>query len=120
MKKKSHREKKAETHRSGYVSLSELGEALRKKNPDIMKQVDALHAPDSSATKITQVLHDVLPFAWKDLEGFEQAVEHILKRRYSDAVRGFESVLKDNPGAYPRPPHDGALSGLFESHQTRN
>ncbi len=101
MKKKAHKTRKRDATRSGYVSLSELGDALRAKNPDMMKQVDALHAPDSSAVKITQILHGVLPFAWKELDAFEQAMEHTLNRNYAEALRGFEAALDNNPGAYP-------------------
>ncbi len=101
VKKKSHKEKKGEHPRSGAITLSELGDALREKDPDMMKRVDALHAPESSAEKITQVLHDVLPFAWKDLEAFEQAVEHLLNRRHEEAVQSLETAIEEDPGAYP-------------------
>ncbi len=86
---------------SRYVSLALLGDELRKKNPDMMKKVEALHGTKSSYTRIMEAIYDLLPYPWDDLESFEQGGEQIFAGNFSQAIETFKTILQQNPDCYP-------------------
>lgn len=101
MKKKANKNQEAQGSRSGYVSLAEFGDALRKKNPDMMKKVEAFQSSDKSLLKIIDVIYDLFPYSWDDPELFEQGVEQIYSGHYSAAIESFKEVLRQRPDCYP-------------------
>ena len=93
--------KAIEASRSGYVSLAELGDELRKKNPDMMKKVEALQGPETSFPKIIEDIYDLLPYSWDDLEHFEFGVEQIIAGNFSTAIDTLKNLARKNPDCYP-------------------
>ncbi|MFQ5449426.1 MAG: tetratricopeptide repeat protein [Nitrospinaceae bacterium] len=100
-KKKTKKIRGPGSSRSSYVSLAELGEELRRKNPEMLKKVEALHDSETSFSRIVEDIYDWLPYPWQDLEWFEEGVELSLEGRYREAIKKFEEVLQKNPDAYP-------------------
>ncbi len=86
---------------SRYVSLSSLGDELRKKNPDMMKKVEALHGAKSSSSRIMEAIYDLLPYPWEDLEGFELGGEQMFAGKFPEAIETFEMLAQQNPDCYP-------------------
>ena len=101
LKKKVKSSRELDSSRSGYVSLAELGDELRKKNPGMMRKVEALQGPETSLPKIMEDIYDLLPYSWDDLEVFEQGVELILAGHYITAIESLQGLLEENPDCYP-------------------
>jgi tetratricopeptide (TPR) repeat protein len=99
--KNAKKHKVSGSSQSRYVSLASLGDELRRKNPDMMKKVEALHGTKSSFTRIMEAIYDLLPYPWDDLESFEQGGEQIFAGRFSEAVESFKTLLQQFPDCYP-------------------
>jgi len=93
--------KEIDSSRSGYVSLAELGDELRKKNPGMMKKVEALQGPETSFPKIIEDIYDLLPYSWDDLEPFEHGVEQIMAGNFLAAIDALKDLSQKNPDCYP-------------------
>ena len=99
--KNAKKPKVSASSQSRYVSLASLGDELRKKNPDMMKKVEALHGTKSSSTRIMEAIYDLLPYPWDDLETFEEGGEQIFAGSFSDAIASFNALLQQLPDCYP-------------------
>jgi tetratricopeptide (TPR) repeat protein len=86
---------------SGFSGLSTLGDALREKNPEIMKKFDALRESESTFHRIVEVLGEQLPYAWKDINLLGEAIELIQEKDYPSAIAILEQALEYDPNAYP-------------------
>ena len=93
--------KEIDSSRSGYVSLAELADELRKKNPGMMKKVEALQVPETSFSKIIEDIYDLLPYSWNDLESFEHGVEQIIAGNFVLAIDTLKNLAQQNPDCYP-------------------
>jgi len=82
-------------------ALSTLGDELRKKNPELMKRFDAIRESGPVFSRQTEVIHDLLPFTWENLEFFDEGINHLLAGKYDDARTVFEALIKTAPLAYP-------------------
>lgn len=82
-------------------ALSTLGEELRKKNPELMKRFDAIRETGPVFSRQTEVIHDLLPFPWDDLESFDEGIQQLIKGDYAAAGEVFEALLRETPEAYP-------------------
>jgi tetratricopeptide (TPR) repeat protein len=100
-KSKVKKSKEIDSSRSGYVSLAELADELRKKNPGMMKKVEALQGPDTSSPKILEDILDLLPYSWDDLESFEHGVEQIISGNFPTAIDTLKDLAELNPDCYP-------------------
>jgi tetratricopeptide (TPR) repeat protein len=99
------------------VSLASLGDELRRKNPDMMKKVEALHGTKSSFTRIMEAIYDLLPYPWDDLESFEQGGEQIFAGRFSEAVESFKTLLQQLPDCYPAFHLMGVAYGCMQKYK---
>ncbi|GJL77237.1 MAG: peptide transporter [Nitrospinaceae bacterium] len=106
-----------DSSRSGYVSLAELGDELRKKNPDMMKKVEALQGPETSLPKIMEDLYDLLPYSWSDLDNFEHGVEQILAGNFAQAVESLADLLRETPDCYPASHLMGFACGCLQKYK---
>jgi len=94
-----------------------LGDELRKKNPDMMKKVEALHGTKSSYTRIMEAIYDLLPYPWDDLESFEQAGEQIFAGDFSDAIESLKMILQQIPDCYPACHLMGVAYGCLQKYK---
>lgn len=93
--------KEIDSSRSGYVSLAELADELRKKNPGMLKKVEALQGPETSLPKIMEDIYDLLPYPWDDLESFEHGVEQIISGNFAIAIDTLKALSEQIPDCYP-------------------
>ncbi|UCD11111.1 MAG: hypothetical protein JSU88_10700, partial [Nitrospinaceae bacterium] len=101
MKKNKDRKKRDPASRSVGGGLSTLGEELRKKNPELMKRFDAIREAGPAFSRQTEVIHDLLPFPWQDLESFEEGIQHVITKNYAAAGKVFQALVRKTPEAYP-------------------
>ena len=92
---------RGESFSSGFSGLSTLGEALREKNPEIMKKFDAIRESESTFQRIVEVLGEQLPYAWKDISLLGEGIELIQEKDYTPAIAKFEQALEYDHNAYP-------------------
>jgi len=116
-RKKEKKHKVSGSSQSRYVSLALLGDELRRKNPDMMKKVEALHGEKSSFFAIMEAIYDLLPYPWDDLEAFEQGGEQIFAGRFSDAVESFNAILQQIPDCYPACHLMGVAYGCLQKYK---
>jgi len=116
-KSKTKKIKEIDSSRSGYVSLAELGDELRKKNPGMMKKVEALQGPETSFPKIIEDIYDLLPYSWDDLESFEHGVEQILAGNFAVAIDTLKNLARENPDCYPAQHLLGFAFGCLQKYK---
>ena len=66
--------KKQESSSNKSVGLSTLGEKLKSNNPDIVERFEAIQSVELTVPRLVQVMEDLLPYPWDDIELFEEAI----------------------------------------------
>jgi len=90
---------------------------MRRKDPDMMKKVEALHGVKSSFVSIMEAIYDLLPYHWEDLEAFEQGGEQIFAGRFSEAVESYKTLLERLPDCYPACHLMGVAYGCLQKYK---
>ncbi len=116
-KKKARKNRETGSSQSGYVSLAQLADVLRQKDPDMMKQVEALQGSDKSVIRITEVVFDLFPYAWDDFDLFELGMEQICQRDFKAAIATFHEVVRSQPDCYPAYHFTGFAYGCLQSYK---
>lgn len=66
-----------------------------------MKRFDAIREAGPAFSRQTEVIHDLLPFPWQDLESFEEGIQHVITKNYAAAGNVFQALVRKTPEAYP-------------------
>jgi tetratricopeptide (TPR) repeat protein len=82
-------------------SLSTLGETLKTSNPKLVERFEAIQGVELTVPRLVQVIEDLLPYPWDDIELFEEAVKLTAEGFYWEAVGVCHDVLHLSPNAYP-------------------
>ena len=81
--------------------LSTLGEKLKSSNPKLVERFEAIQGVELTVPRLVQVIEDLLPYPWDDIELFEEAVKLTAEGFYWEAVGVCHDVLHLSPNAYP-------------------
>jgi len=81
--------------------LSTLGEKLKTSDPELVERFEAIQAIEMTVPRLVQVIEDLLPYPWEDIDLFEEAVKLTAQGFYWEAVGVCHDVLHLNPNAYP-------------------
>ncbi len=100
-KNKSRKKQGCSPGASGNESLSTLGEKLKTSNPRLVERFEAIQGVELTVPRLVQVIEDLLPYPWEDIELFEEAVKLTAEGFYWEAVGVCHDVLHLNPNAYP-------------------
>lgn len=100
-KRKSNRRNGSASNSSGYTTLSTLGEALREKNPEMMRRVEELQQNQDSLPRMVEVFNDLLPYSWKDTALIVEGIDLTLEKKYCEAIETMMQILDQDPNAYP-------------------
>jgi tetratricopeptide (TPR) repeat protein len=82
-------------------SLTTLGEKLKTSNPKLVERFEAIQGVELTVPRLVQVIEDLLPYPWDDIELFEEAVKLTAEGFYWEAVGVCHDVLHLSPNAYP-------------------
>ena len=93
--------KKQERSSNKSVGLSTLGEKLKSSNPDLAERFEAIQSVELTVPRLVQVMEDLLPYPWDDIELFEEAIKLTAQGFYGEAVAVCGDVLRVSPNAYP-------------------
>jgi tetratricopeptide (TPR) repeat protein len=100
-KSKSSNKKVHSSRESKNESLSTLGEKLKTSNPLLVERFEAIQGVELTVPRLVQVIEDILPYPWDDIELFEEAVKLTAEGFYWEAVGVCHDVLHLSPNAYP-------------------
>ena len=81
--------------------LATLGEKLKSSNPDLVERFEAIQGIELTVPRLVQVMEDLLPYPWGDIELFEEAIKLTAQGFYGEAVAVCGDVLRLSPNAYP-------------------
>lgn len=98
-KKKIKKKQELSSFKSG--GLSTLGEKLKSSNPDLVERFEAIQGIELTVPRLVQVMEDLLPYPWDDIELFEEAIKLTAQGFYGEAVAVCGDVLRGSPNAYP-------------------
>ena len=82
-------------------ALSTLGEKLKSSNPQMVERFEAIQGVELTVPRLVQVIQDLLPYPWNDIDLFEEAVKLTAQGLYFEAVDVCRDVLRLSPNAYP-------------------
>jgi tetratricopeptide (TPR) repeat protein len=97
--------------------LSTLGEKLKNSNPDLVERFEAIQGIELTVPRLVQVIEDLLPYPWDDVELFEEAIKLTAQGFYAEAVAVCGDVLRLNPTAYPVYHLLGHIFGAMGNHR---
>ncbi len=100
-KKKTRKKQEFSSFTSGDKGLSTLGEKLKSSNPDLVERFEAIRGIELTVPRLAQVIEDLLPYPWDDIELFEEAIKLTTQGFYGEAVAVCGDVLRLSPNAYP-------------------
>ena len=100
-KKRIRKKQGLSTFNSGDKGLSTLGEKLKSSDPDLVERFEAIQGIELTMPRLVQVIEDLLPYPWDDIEMFEEAVKLTAQGLYGEAVAVCGDVLRSSPNAYP-------------------
>jgi len=73
--------------------LSTLGEKLKSSNPKLVERFEAIQGVELTVPRLVQVIEDLLPYPWDDIELFEEAVKLTAEGFYWEAVGVCHAIL---------------------------
>ncbi len=100
MSKKKSIKKQDQTSRDNR-GLTTLGEKLQTSNPKMVEKFEAIQGVELSVPRLVQVIEDLLPYPWNDIDLFEEAVKLTAQGFYLEAIGVCRDVLLLSPNAYP-------------------
>ncbi|MBC8287795.1 MAG: tetratricopeptide repeat protein [Nitrospinae bacterium] len=109
--------KKQELSSFKSAGLSTLGEKLKSSNPDLVERFEAIQGVELTVPRLVQVMEDLLPYPWDDIELFEEAIKLTAQGFYGEAVAVCGDVLRLNPTAYPAYHLLGHIFGAMGNHR---
>ncbi|MBT5868983.1 MAG: tetratricopeptide repeat protein [Nitrospinaceae bacterium] len=98
MGKKKSAKKKTEKENE---SLFTLGEKLHNTDPKVIERFEAIQELELTVPRLVQVVEDILPYPWNDIDLFEEAIKLTAQGFYLEAVDVCRDVLQLSPNAYP-------------------
>ncbi len=116
MGKKKNKKKKEPSSFKG-AGLSTLGEKLKSSNPDLVERFEAIQGIELTVPRLVQVMEDLLPYPWDDIELFEEAIKLTAQGFYGEAVAVCGDVLRVSPNAYPAYHLLGHIFGAMGNHR---
>ncbi len=78
-----------------------LGEKLQTSNPEIVEKFETIQSMELTVPRLVQVIEDLLPYPWNDIDLFEEAIKLTAQGFYLEAVGVCHDVLRLSPNAYP-------------------
>ena len=84
----------------GSSSISQLGEELLKKYPEMVRK-DASVQKEEPSGRVLQIINDLLPYAWKNASLFADGIGLCFKGNYQEAIDAFQNILRLETEAYP-------------------
>ena len=81
-------------------SMSQLGAELLKKYPEMVRQAASIRKEEPSG-RVLQIIKDLLPYDWRDVNFFAEGIELCFKGNYREAIDVFQNILRLEPEAYP-------------------
>ena len=109
--------KKQERSPNKSVGLSTLGEKLKSSDPDLVERFEAIQSIELTVPRLVQVMADLLPYPWDDIELFEEAIKLTAQGFYGEAVAVCGDVLRVSPNAYPAYHLLGHVFGAMGNHR---
>lgn len=100
-KKKTPKNTEDASFNSSNKGLSTLGEKLKSSNPELVERFEAIQGLELTVPRLVQVIEDLLPYPWDDIELFEAAIKLTAQGFYGEAVEVYRDVLRLSPNAYP-------------------
>lgn len=116
-KKKNKRKKEHSSFDNEGKGLSTLGEKLKNSNPDLVERFEAIQGIELTVPRLVQVMEDLLPYPWDDIELFEEAIKLTAQGFYGEAVAVCGDVLRLSPNAYPAYHLLGHIFGAMGNHR---
>ena len=114
-KKKNKKKQEPSSFKS--AGLSTLGEKLKSSNPDLVERFEAIQGIELTVPRLVQVMEDLLPYPWDDIELFEEAIKLTAQGFYGEAVAVCGDVLRVSPNAYPAYHLLGHIFGAMGNHR---
>ena len=74
-KKKTRKKQDHSPFNSGGKGLFTLGEKLRGSNPELVERFEAIQGVELTVPRLVQVIEDLLPYPWDDINLFEEAIK---------------------------------------------
>ena len=81
-------------------SMSQLGEELLKKFPEMVREAASIPKEEPSS-RVLQIIADLLPYAWRDASLFADGIGLCFSGDYQEAIDVFQDILHLEPDAYP-------------------
>ena len=100
-KRKTRKKQDRSPFNSGSKGLFTLGEKLRGSNPELVERFEAIQGVELTVPRLVQVIEDLLPDPWDDINLFEEAIKLTAQGFYWEAVGVCNDVLHLSPNAYP-------------------
>ena len=116
-KKKIKKKQELSSFSSEGKGLSTLGEKLKSSNPDLVERFEAIQGIELTVPRLVQVMEDLLPYPWDDIELFEEAIKLTAQGFYGEAVAVCGDVLRLSPNAYPAYHLLGHIFGAMGNHR---
>jgi len=114
-KKKSKIKQELSSYRG--EGLATLGDKLKSSNPDLVERFEAIQGIELTVPRLVQVMEDLLPYPWGDIELFEEAIKLTAQGFYGEAVAVCGDVLRLSPNAYPAYHLLGHIFGAMGNHR---
>ena len=99
--KRTRKKRDRSSFNSKSEGLSTLGEKLKSSNPELVEWFEAIQGIELTVPRLVQVIEDLLPYPWDDIDLFEEAIKLTAQGFYWEAVGVCHDVLYLSPNAYP-------------------
>ncbi len=73
-KKRTRKKQDRSAFNSGNKGLSTLGEKLKGSDPELVERFEAIQGVELTVPRLVQVIEDLLPYPWDDIELFATVV----------------------------------------------